>query len=183
MNYTDTETEEIFERIYHSTYRDISAYVIYRVKNPEFAKDILQNTYLSFWRQLSRGKRLPENECAPYLKTIARHEAGRLFIREKRLDAMSCPWDDMESELISDSEPETEAIDSHSLSLIYREISGKDITTRKIFLLVYTVGLTLSETAEALKIPLHTVRNRLYRTLSELKEFFGNSEDTQNNHK
>ncbi len=166
---TDSD-EKYFEKIYHSTYRDISAYVICRVKDPEYAKDILQNTYISFWNRISRGNRLPEADCARYLKTIARHEAGRHFISERKL--YKTPLEELESEPISDENPEAEAADNDTIERIYREISKKDDITRKIFFLVYSVGLTLNETADALKIPLHTVRNKLYRTLAELKERF-----------
>ena len=71
-------TENDFERLYHLTYRDVSAYVIAKCRNPENAKDILQNTYIAFWKRLDRGKPIPDG-CSrrnrgetPYTTTAKR---------------------------------------------------------------------------------------------------------------
>lgn len=170
----DRTTETLFERIYHATYRDASAYVIARVRDPEKAKDILQNSYLSFWRQLKKGRRFPAEEWAPYLKTIAKHEAGRQFLSDKKRRALTVSLTDCE-ELLDVAAPEdieAEVVDADTLRRMGVFLAEKDVLVRKIFLLVYTVGLTLSQTAEALEVPLHTVRNKLYRTLAELREAF-----------
>ncbi len=166
------ETEAYFEELYHLSYRDVSAYVIARVRDPDRAKDILQNSYLSFWRQLQKGRVIGKEACVPYLKTIARHEAGRQFLSDKKQRASCEPLDDWENELVAPDDPEKDMIDADTLHRLYQAIRHKDSLTYKIFLLVYEVGLTLSEAATELNLPLHTVRNRLYRTLSELKRAF-----------
>lgn len=160
-----------FDRLYHLTYRDVSAYVISKCRNPENAKDILQNTYLAFWKRLERGKPIPDSECAAYLKTVARHEAGRLFERESGRITVY----DAEEEEVPDpgSSPDEIIADADTVSAIYRDIMSGDPMTAKIFILLYTTGLTLQETADVLRIPLHTVRNRLYRTLSDLRKKYG----------
>lgn len=61
-------TENDFERLYHLTYRDVSAYVIAKCRNPENAKDILQNTYIAFWKRLDRGKPIRTANAPPTSK-------------------------------------------------------------------------------------------------------------------
>ena len=107
-------TENDFERLYHLTYRDVSAYVIAKCRNPENAKDILQNTYIAFWKRLDRGKPIPDSECAAYLKTVARHEAGRLFAEESGRNTV---YDDSEEDIPDPGDsPDEIAADADTLS-------------------------------------------------------------------
>jgi RNA polymerase sigma-70 factor (ECF subfamily) len=48
-------------------------------------------------------------------------------------------------------------------------IRSKPEDVQKIFYLMYEVGLTISEIAEALSITESGVKNKLYRTLKELR--------------
>lgn len=164
-------TENDFERLYHLTYRDVSAYVIAKCRNPENAKDILQNTYIAFWKRLDRGKPIPDSECAAYLKTVARHEAGRLFAEESGRNTV---YDDSEEDIPDPGDsPDEMAADADTLSKLYRDIMSGDALTAKIFILVYTTGLSMPEAAEALGVPLHTVKNRISRTICALRKKYG----------
>lgn len=171
-----TVADQIFGEIYDRTYRELSTYVISRIKNIDDAKDLLQITYTSFYKRLQNKGAIPYDAAIGYLKTTAKHELGRHYgyIRKKERDVA---LDDEEisqtvfDEIASDSFEES-VLDNMILEQIWKFIKKKSGLTYRIFVLRYTYGLTLEETAESLEIPLCSVTNRIYRTLNELREQF-----------
>ncbi len=50
---------------------------------------------------------------------------------------------------------------------------NKDLITTKIFYLYFAMGLKISEIAKELKMTESNVKNKIYRTLKELKKYLG----------
>lgn len=168
--------DQYFSEVYERTYTELSTYVISRIKNVADAKDLLQITYSSFYRHLLNKGAIPVESAIGYLKTTAKHELGRHFgyMRKKKrniaLDNEEIPQSVLEE--ISTDNFEESLLDSLILEEIWNYIQEKDGLTYRIFILRYTYGLTLKETAESLSIPLSSVTNRIYRTLKELRKQF-----------
>jgi len=74
------------------------------------------------------------------------------------------------------TEFESEALSAEDLTIdnilyenAHQYIKSKSEDVRKVFYLKYDIGLTIPEIAQALSLSEATVRNKLYRTLKELR--------------
>lgn len=129
------------------------------------AEDLVQETFLRLYRHRARYK--PSARFTTYLYVLARHvwaDLGRRMVRKERLqdsltaDAAIVPRDGMAP---GDARLDAEAALAR-LSPKLREV---------IVLNVYQ-GLKYQEIADALGIPLGTVKSRLNLALDELRSFF-----------
>ncbi|HBL83774.1 MAG: hypothetical protein A2Y17_08465 [Clostridiales bacterium GWF2_38_85] len=165
--------DKYFGEIYDKSYKELSTYVIARIKNVDDAKDLLQITYTSFYKRLLNKGAIPFENAVQYLKTTAKHELGRHYGYLNKqaitvsIDDEEKPQDVLE-ELAGDSF-EDSTLDELLLSDIWKYIKGKDSLTYRIFVLRYSFDLSLQETADRLELPLCAVSNRIYRTLDELR--------------
>lgn len=174
------EADIYFGEIYEKTYTELSTYVIARIRNIDDAKDLLQIAYTSFYKRLLNKGAIPAQAAIAYLKTTAKHELGRHFgyIRKSELislDNEEVPQSVLE-EIASDNFEES-LLDSLILEQIWAFIKKKGGLTYRIFILRYTYGLSLEQTAESLSIPVHSVANRIYRTIKELQKQFCKEEN------
>ena len=171
-----TVADQYFGEIYEITYKELSIYVISRIKNIDDAKDLLQITYTAFYKRLQKKGVIPTEAVIGYLKTIARHELGRHFGYFKKrqkdifLDDESIPQFLIEDN-VSDSF-EDSVLDKIVLERIWEYIRQKGGLTYRIFVLRYTFDLTLEETAKTLDVPLYSVTNCIYRTIKELRDVY-----------
>lgn len=72
------KTLKKFEQIYNDTYTHTLRYVISKCNNFNDVDDIVQETYLEFYRVLKKGKEITDNEA--YIITIAKN---KIFFRQK----------------------------------------------------------------------------------------------------
>jgi RNA polymerase sigma-70 factor (ECF subfamily) len=146
--------EELFDRYREPLY----AFFRRRLASPERAEDLMQEAFLAVIRATSRYQ--PRALVRTYLYGIA----WKLLAAERRDQARAEPW------LKSLIEPSiTDAPDS---SLWVREAIQKlDPMDREILMLREYDQLSYSEIAEILRLPINTVRSRLFRSRLALKEY------------
>jgi len=64
------DQKHAFTQLYEETYDDILKYIVTHCSNLEDANEILQDTYLDFYRALKKGKIILDNRS--YLFAIAK---------------------------------------------------------------------------------------------------------------
>jgi RNA polymerase sigma factor (sigma-70 family) len=144
-----------------------TAYLI--TGNREVSEDILQQVFLSVWKSRhtydpDKGKlttwlhRITVNECS-------RKKAGKslpaISIEEKGVDL---------PEMKQESQPEEAVITRMEYDRLLRAMDALDTKHRSILVLRYFNDLSYQEIAEALEIPLGTVKSRLNQSLKYLRE-------------
>ncbi|MGL4992156.1 MAG: RNA polymerase sigma factor [Sarcina sp.] len=162
--------EEILQEVYTETYEDILKFVISRCNNIEDSKDIIQNTYFNFYKAL--GKRKIEN-YNKYLFKIARHEIyktyGLLKLIKNTVPIFSLTTTEIDfnndSSLIVDNDFDVSLLCDD----IYSYLRNKNPLTFKIFTLYFKCDMKIKDISKTLNISESTVKNRLYRTVKELK--------------
>lgn len=144
--------EELFER-----YREpIFGFFRRRVENHERAEDLTQETFLAVIRATARYE--PRALVRTYLYGIALKLIAALRRKESKSGSMA------ESVL----EPMT--VGSPEASLWVREALSKlDAQEREIIMLREYEQLSYAEIAELLRIPVNTVRSRLFRARSAFR--------------
>ncbi|HLU22358.1 MAG TPA: sigma-70 family RNA polymerase sigma factor [Bacillaceae bacterium] len=169
-----------FNRIYDNTKRKTLILITSKCKNPSDIPDIFQDTYAELFSVLSkRGVNYIENEEAFVLK-LANQKIYKYYTILEKLKAIN-PFKYKDDEdvlielenvesveiLIEDKITENELVED-----IHAYLSNKSAEIRKIFYLYYSLGLTISEIASELGISESNVKNKLYRTFSELRNQF-----------
>jgi len=140
--------------------------------------DIFQETYMELYKLLEkRGASYVTNEKALVMKLarqkIARHYS--LLVRLRMFVSLSAKNDDGEEVDISDFDAdgflaEDLAVDNVMYENVRQLLKSKPDDVQKVFYLMYEVGLTIAEIAEALSLTESNVKNKLYRTLKELRK-------------
>jgi RNA polymerase sigma-70 factor (ECF subfamily) len=175
----DSDIISRFNEIYDSTNKYILTYITSKCGNSSDISDIFQETYIELYQLMSkRGVEYITNEKALVLK-IAKRKIARYYSLAERLrkfvsmTGKSQESDSREIEL-SDEEANSFLMEESVINQIILEearkfIQQKPADIEKIFYLFYDVGLTIPEIAESLSINESGVKNKLYRTIKELK--------------
>jgi RNA polymerase sigma-70 factor (ECF subfamily) len=153
--------------LYHRHARDVWR-VLDRVTNGSSdVEDVLQTTFLNLPRLAARfdGR---ASSCRNWLCGVAtylalRHGRGlrRFAIMLARLGPAT--------QHASPVNPESQASDREEMETLERAVSALSPKKRAVFVLVECEGLSHSEVADTLQIPLTTVRTRLFAAKDELR--------------
>ena len=164
-----------FNKIYDETYSDVLRYVIIKCHNINDANDILQDTYLEFWKILNK-KDIEESNIRSYLIGVAINKIKRYYSLLGRIKTISFFDKDknMDLDLKSNIDIENLVINNSDWNLIWDYIKNKknqDIP--KIFYLYYKLEMSIKEISKELDVTESYVKNLIYRTLKELSTTFG----------
>ena len=174
----DQSVTSRFDEIYEATYQSVLSFVTVRCKNVADIGDIVQETYMELYKLLQkRGVNYVNNEQAMTMK-IAKQKLSRhysLMERLKQFVPMFAVNDEGDEVPLSDLEAdaflaEEFTVNQAVLSEAQAIIASKPDDVRKVLYLYYDEGLPLAEIAERLSMKQSSVKNKLYRTLKELRE-------------
>lgn len=160
-----------FDKIYDDTYFDILKYVTTRCSNIDEIQDIMQNIYLNFYIRLKKYGRYHFLNVKKYIYRIARDELSKYYKNKENLKQQTPNEDDKDIIAIIDEKCLTEDIicNNSEKDKIWQIIKQKDITTIKIFSLYFIYEYKICEIAKELEISQSNVKNKLYRTINEIK--------------
>ena len=153
---------ELFDR-----YADeVRAFAFRRTASWSAADDVVQATFLNTWRRFQRNP--PGPLTAPtargWLLRVAGHECNSLFRTANRLRKLvdrlpePPPDDDHAADVARRLD------DERRMSVIRRAVAKLPRHERETLELVVWSGLTTAEAADALGVPVGTVKARLHRT-------------------
>lgn len=172
---TASELNRVVTEIYEATNNDILRYIVSKCRSIDDVQDLVQNTYLNFYNRLRKNGEIKEPK--KYLIKIAKNEVYKLYGYFNILRNSIPVFSQAEGEDFSNLELEALSHEVHYSELYCNELweylKKCDILTFKIFALYYSQDLKISEIAGLLKVKESTVKNRLYRTLKEMREKFG----------
>ncbi|MFJ7305701.1 RNA polymerase sigma factor [Streptomyces sp. NPDC099088] len=162
------EHPELFARLYDQYAPDIHRYAARRLGN-HAADDVTADTFLTAFRVRARYD-ASRSSARPWLYGIAAHLIGKQRRKEVRglralartgHDPVAAGWVEDTADLVADRAPLADALAA---------LSGAD---RHVLLLVAWADLTYQEVAEALGIPIGTVRSRLNRARRKVRATLG----------
>jgi RNA polymerase sigma-70 factor (ECF subfamily) len=139
--------------------------------DPQDAEDVLQETFIKAYRHL--GQFEGRSSFSTWLYRIASNEAFML-LRRRQPDALSVDDDDDERKPIEIVDwccrPEDELLTAESRDYLDHAIDRLAPILKAVFLLRDIEGLSVRETAEALRISEAAVKTRLLRARLQLRE-------------
>jgi RNA polymerase sigma-70 factor (ECF subfamily) len=154
---------EAFDVLYRRFVRPVFALALRRLGDRGRAEDATQETFASIWRSASsyRSERGPG---APWLYAVARNAIV------DRARARSETPTDVPDEASSEPGPPDEAERSWVAWRVHRALQELPEHERPLLELAYWSGLSQSEIADFLNIPLGTVKTRTRAALSRLAD-------------
>jgi RNA polymerase sigma-70 factor (ECF subfamily) len=170
-----------FNEIYDSTNKKALAFIAAKCGNMEDVNDILQETYMELYDTiLKKGVDYIENDEA-FVIQIAKRKVQKHYSFTQRMKAqlsLSVVTAAEEMEMIEYDDMDLE--ESVCTSELAAEIEGllakKPLDVRKIFFLRFSLELTLAEIAELIGMSESQVKNKLYRTINEIRTYYREGE-------
>lgn len=162
------EHPELFARLYDRYAPDIHRYAARRLGD-HAADDVTADTFLTAFRVRARYD-ASRASARPWLYGIAAHLIGKQRRKEVRglralartgQDPVAAGWVEDTADLVADRAPLADALAALSTA------------DRHVLLLVAWADLTYQEVAEALGIPVGTVRSRLNRARRKVRAALG----------
>lgn len=161
---------DAFRRLYEMTARGIYSYALSILQHPQDAEEVMQDTYLTAWRQAKRYE--AEGKPMAWLLTIARNLCFMRLRRQK--DHPYVSYEELEEEEPGRLCPQIELAPEKQLLL--DALGGLTEEERKIVLLHDAGEMKHREIAEYLGAPLSTVISRYRRALKKMQKMVGERE-------
>jgi RNA polymerase sigma-70 factor, ECF subfamily len=154
---------EAFELLYHRYIRPIFGFALRRLRDRPRAEDAAQETFAAIWR--SAGSYRPERgPAAPWLYAVARNAViDRMRVRQE-------PPGEIPEMPSLEAGPADRAEASYVALRVHRALEELPEKEREVIELAYWSGLSQSEVAGYLGIPLGTVKTRTRSALARMSE-------------
>jgi RNA polymerase sigma-70 factor (ECF subfamily) len=157
---------EAFELLYHRYVRSIFGLALRRLRDRTRAEDAVQETFAAIWRSAASYK--PERgPAAPWLYAIARNAIVDRF--RAQVDTTAEVPDFASGE----PGPADRAESSYVSWRVHRALEELPPREREVVELAYWSGMSQSEVADYLNIPLGTVKTRTRSALARLADVLG----------
>src|SRR3954451_13328583 len=154
---------QAFEILYHRYVRSMFGLALRRLRDRQRAEDAVQETFAAVWRSAA-SYRPERGPAAPWLYAIARNAIVDRF-RAKADPTGEVP------EIVSSEPGPADRAESSSVSWrVHRALEELSPREREVIELAYWSGLSQSEIAEYLHIPLGTVKTRTRSALARLAD-------------
>jgi len=151
-----------FEELFARYRKPLYGLFVRRLNNSQRAEDLTQETFLAVIRAVSRYE--PRSSVQTYLYGIAL----KLLAAERRRVFRNSAWSSALG--LGTTEPNTDRTPD-SVLWVRQAMERLDASDREILMLREYEQLSYSEIAELLRIPVNTVRSRLFRSRLALKSY------------
>jgi RNA polymerase sigma-70 factor (ECF subfamily) len=162
---------EALSELYDRYSRLVFSLALHSVGDRAAAEEITQDVFLRAW-QRARQYRAERAKVSTWLTSITRHRAiDQLRRRGSRPEMRSVAWAEIPPEAEpSINGPEESAALTMERTRVRAAIARLSVTQKQVLALAYFQGLTQSQIAETLGLPLGTVKTRIRLGMQKLRE-------------
>lgn len=159
--------------------RELYGYLRRYLGDDDLADDVFQNTFVAVFRKI--GQYEPGRAARPWLYAVATNQAIDALRKQnrradRRADARSAPDDDGDPRPLYELMPSAAAGPpdladrAEQAGLVRAVVARLPDLLRQVVLLAYFQGMKYRDIADALGIPVGTVKSRLHAALTRLTE-------------
>jgi len=178
LQFRDRDDRGLFEQLVHRYERELYSYLRRYLGDADLASDAFQNTFLQVY--LKRDQFESGRRFRPWLYAVAMHQAIDVKRREHRRHMISldqrASGDEAELGKLVDllvssaPDPVTRLNLREQQELVRKGVDALPDFLRAVIHMVYFQGLKYSEVAEALDLPVGTVKSRMHNAMLRLTE-------------
>ncbi|MEZ4795706.1 MAG: sigma-70 family RNA polymerase sigma factor [Flavobacteriaceae bacterium] len=166
------ETEAL-KHLYKTNYPKIEILILKNNGTKEHAKDIFQDAFLAFWRNVKQDKFVPENENSinGYLYTIAKHK-WMDYLRSKnyRKTVVSSTIVDVEGSETDFEKINDDKINDERLQSVMYAFKDLGLSCKSLLTKFYFEKKSIKDIAKELQLDAASTRNKKYRCMQKLRE-------------
>lgn len=168
--------DDFFNELYASTNQKVLAYIIVKCGKTEDVADIFQETYTEVVKIIKKHGISYFKQPDALVMQIAKRKIFRHYKLKEKLrgieemnyyNILSADENDI---AVQQTSFDDIAISKETVQSVFTYLSAKDELTKKIFYLYYYMDKNISEIALLFSVKESTIKNRLYRTLRELRQ-------------
>ena len=162
--------QSAFSQLYDTTSRLVYGLILRLVRDPAVAEDISMEVYMQVWRtaasyETSRGS------VNAWLITVARSRAIDWIRSSKaRFDQQKQTLEDAPELKDTKADPEAHVLNTDRASVVRKALDHLPVDQRQLIELAYFSGLSQTQMAEQLALPLGTVKSRVRLGMTRLRE-------------
>ncbi|MDE6568314.1 MAG: sigma-70 family RNA polymerase sigma factor [Lachnospiraceae bacterium] len=164
-----------FNELYDATHEKILAYIIVKCGNTEDVADIFQETYTEIVKVIRKHGIEYFKKPEAFVMQVAKKKIYRHYKLLERLHGIEETYDFDESNLenidIEQISFEEFLATKETVEMAISYLIQKDELTKKVFYLYYFMDKSIKEIADLFSVKESNVKNKLYRTLKELREY------------
>ncbi|MFV0393027.1 MAG: RNA polymerase sigma factor [Coprobacillaceae bacterium] len=165
--------EEAFTTIYNQSYKKVYYFVYKHCYNSEIAKDVVQNAYISAYRNKSALR--DNSSFYAWVLRISYRELQKVRKKEERntwnTERLNLNLDvNTLFEIQKDERFVLEVVEKDAVKLVFEVIGNMPDNFQDVALLRYGHDLTIKEISSILSIPVGTVKSRIYRINKIIKK-------------
>jgi RNA polymerase sigma-70 factor (ECF subfamily) len=179
LRYRSRGDRRAFDVLVHRYEKELFGYLRHYLGNAEMAEDVFQQTFLQVHLKCKQFE--PGRRVRPWLYTVATNQAIDYQRRNRRhrmasLDRSSRNNTEEETGSLAalldspEPNPPQRAESAEQYAQVRQAVDDLPEQTKQVVLLVYFQGLKYREAAEALSIPVGTVKSRLHAAIHKLSE-------------
>lgn len=180
----DQITTNLFNKIYESTNKKVLSYVTAKCSRTSDICDIFQEIYIEVYSVLKKHGEDYIINTEAFVMKIAKQKVYRYYSladRIKSIVPLFSKYADNEEINISDFETDNISIENKVsekllISQIKQFLLYRPQEIQKIFMLFYYMDKTIPEISKLLSISESNVKNKLYRTLKELRRIYNDKD-------
>lgn len=166
------QIRKYFSQIYNETYNKTLTYVLTKCGRNDVVEDILQEVYIELLKVLEQKKVHYIKSPEAFVLQLAKCKVYRYY-NEREQQKVCDYMEELEESAVFDANRnvtwEDVLIDQLTANEVMEYLAEKDELTKEIFYQHFFENKTIKEIAEVQGVKEFTVKNRLYRTLKELK--------------
>lgn len=166
------QIRKYFDQIYNETYDKTIAYILTKCGRKDVVEDILQEVYLELLKVLEQKKVHYIKSPEAFVLQLAKSKVYRYY-SEREQQMVGAYVEELEESAMFDANRnaawEDVLIDQLTAKEVMEYLTEQDELTKEIFYQHFFENKTIKEIAKVQGVKEFTVKNRLYRTLKELK--------------
>lgn len=162
-----------FNDIYEKTYGNILKYTILHCNDLDDVKDIIQDTYMDFYKYMLKKNIDVIEDIDNYIIGIAKNNLKKYYRFKSKKTNIELLNKNEDIEMLIDTKNDLELnfITSENVQIIWDYIKKKNVNIAKIFYAYYHLDMKINEIALEMQINESTVKNYIYRTIKEIKKY------------
>jgi RNA polymerase sigma factor (sigma-70 family) len=166
------EDEEALAQLYDRYSRVAYGLALRVVRDPALAEDAVQEAFLTLWRTAA-GFRSDRAKPSTWILTLVHRRAVDVVRREER--RRTAPLETVEEPEASGLATDQEIERTDRRRLVQQALQQLPDEQREALELAYYGGLTQSELAERLAVPLGTIKSRMFTGLRRLRDILADA--------